>query len=125
MGKKMILALVVGGMMALLATGPLYAARGDVTVGGDLLFRVRVPSGGLTIQERVDRINERLVKVLGDPQVKPGDIKVHRASPDLGLFIRNQMIVTLDENNARANGTTRKALGQDWMRRMKRLAPQY
>jgi len=104
---------------------PLYAAKGDITVGGDLLLRVRSSAGGFTVRERTDRIYERLMTVIGEPQVMPDEVIVKKASPDYAVFVRNRMIVTIDARTARANGTTPYKLGQVWLKSLRKQMPQY
>jgi hypothetical protein len=111
--------------LLLLTAAPSYANQQDITVGGDLLFRVRAPAGGFTIQERIDKVHERLVTVIGDPRVNPGDIVVKKASPDYAVFIRDRMIFTIDAETAKANSTTPYRLGQKWLKTLRLQVPQY
>ena len=107
--------------LCLFAGIPSYAAGGDIDVGGDLLFRVRASHAGLSVQERADKVYERLVTVIGDPLVRPEQIRVHKASPEYGLFMRDQLIFTIDRNSAQANHTTPYRLGQRWMKRLRSI----
>jgi len=124
MRKKAVLRLGAAGALGLLMAIPLFAGEGDVTLGGEVLLRIRYPRGGLTVQQQADKVTERLVNIIGDPTIKAEDIYMKKMGKEYSIFIRKQIIITTDERTAKANGMTSEKLAQRWLKIFKRVVPE-
>ncbi|HEV8338955.1 MAG TPA: hypothetical protein VGR25_04775 [bacterium] len=111
------LALVVG------LAHPAAAAMGDVVVGGMLILRVRAEAGGMSIEQRAVLVEQRITNALsrGRPSVETITIRTVNAQP--GIFVGDILIITVDANHARLNGTTQQALAEIWLRNLREALP--
>lgn len=97
----------------------------SVTVGGELILRIRFSAGGMTPQQRADAITLRLRSILADPQIEPSDIVVKPlAYGEAGIYVKDLLLVTVDHNHARANKTTPLKLGEIWAEHLRKVVPQ-
>ncbi|MCC6446866.1 MAG: hypothetical protein IT210_25870 [Armatimonadetes bacterium] len=124
MRKQLIMWLGIAGAAGLFAGMPAKAADGDVSLGGEVILRIRFPSGGLTVQQRADKVTERLVNIIGDPTITAQDIYAKKVGLQYALFVRKQLIVTADLQAASANGTTSEKLAMNWLKTLKRVVPE-
>jgi hypothetical protein len=98
---------------------------GEVTVGGELILRIRFSAGGMTPQQRADAITQRLVKILQDPDIQPSDIVVKPvAGGNAAIYVKDNLLVTVDKKHAALNKTTPMRLGEIWADHLRQVLPQ-
>ncbi|MEJ5251966.1 MAG: hypothetical protein HPY54_05780 [Chthonomonadetes bacterium] len=116
------LALLVGWVcMATAQTEP----PGEVTVGGEIILRIRFSAGGMTPKQRADAITIRLRTILQDPDIQPSDIVVKPvAGGEAGIYVKDQLLVTVDKAHANFHKTTPMKLGEIWAKHLREVLPQ-
>ena len=98
---------------------------GIVTVGGELVLRVRFSAGGMTPQQRADAITQRLVRILQDPDIQPSDIVVKPiAGGEAAIYVKDALLVTVDKKHAQVNQTTPIKLAEMWAKHLREVIPQ-
>ena len=96
-----------------------------VIVANELIAIARVPAGGFTADQRIDRVNERLAYILGYEPLAPRDIYAVRArGGSMSIMVGNRMLMTVTSADARANNTTVAGLTRDWLMRCRDALPQ-
>ena len=98
-------------------------SEGDVSVGGEHILTVRFAANGISIKDRADAITERLVRILSDPHLKPADIVVVPSGKDAVIKVKDKLLVTVDAQTARFNGTKPVALGESWAQHLRIVLP--
>lgn len=117
-------------VLALLSAAfPLCLAQqeppGEVTVGGELILRIRFSAGGMTPRQRAEAITIRLRTILQDPNIAPSDVVVKPiAHGEAAIYIKDQLLVTVDKRHAEAQKTTPLKLGEIWAKHLRNVIPQ-
>lgn len=116
------LALLVGWVcVATAQTEP----PGEVTIGGEIILRIRFSAGGMTPKQRADAITMRLRTILQDPNIQPSDIVVKPiAGGEAGIYVKDQLLVTVDKAHANLHKTTPTVLGEVWAKHLRDVLPQ-
>ncbi len=97
---------------------------GEVAVGGKTVLTIRVPSQGMSVKERADAIQNRLVTILADPDLKPADIvAVPLGRTAAKIMVKNQLLVTIDPQTAQINQAKPLALAQIWVEHLRKVLP--
>jgi hypothetical protein len=120
---------VIATLVLLLTTLPLCVAQqepvGEVTVGGELILRIRFSAGGMTPQQRADAITVRLRTILQDPNIQPADVVVKPiAGGEAAIYIKDQLLITVDKRHAELHKTTPLKLGEIWAKHLREVIPQ-
>lgn len=98
---------------------------GEVTVGGELLLRIRFSAGGMTPQQRADAITTRLRTILQDPNIQPTDVMVKPiAGGEAAIYVKDQLLITVDKRHAQLHKTTPLKLGEVWAKHLRDVIPQ-
>ncbi len=113
----------------LFAAFPLCLAQqetpGEVTVGGELILRIRFSAGGMTPQQRADAITIRLRSILQDPNIQPSDVVVKPIQGgEAAIYVKDQLLVTVDKRHAEFHKTTPLKLGEIWAKHLREVIPQ-
>ncbi|MCS6949642.1 MAG: hypothetical protein RMM06_03650 [Armatimonadota bacterium] len=116
-------------LVALLSSGALCAAQeerpGEVTVGGELILRIRFSAGGMTPQQRADAITTRLRTILADPNIQPEDIVVKPAAGgEAAIYVKDNLLITVDRRHADFHKTTPLKLGEIWAKHLRKVIPE-
>lgn len=101
------------------------AAPADVTLGGEVVLRLRATAGGYTPQQRVGVIEERLTRTLAVPGIKPSDTVVYSApgKPPV-IYVLGRRLITVDASTVKAaGGGTAMELATQWAKRLQQLLP--
>ncbi len=98
--------------------------EGLVAVGGEEILRIRFPAAGLTVRQRAEAIQERLVPILADPGLQPADIYAVPVGRDYVIRVKGRLLVTVTPDVARFNGTTTRHLSDIWVRHLRAVLPQ-
>lgn len=124
--KRMMLALAVTIVM-LVVVGSLACAftmSEKVVVANELIAIARVPAGGFSAQERVDRINERLAYIFGYESLDPRSISAVPRGSERLIMVGDTPLITVTARDARANNTTIQDLTRTWLQLAKEAIPQ-
>jgi hypothetical protein len=126
--KRLILPLGAAMVVALLGVVPAgaFTMAQKCVVANELCFVSRAGAGGMTPEQRIDRVNERLAYILGYENLRPGNIRM-ADMPGGGVEIRvgRSLLTTVTRADARANGARNPAtLGRIWLRNLRAALPQ-
>jgi hypothetical protein len=112
-------------LLSLFVTGPArsYDLDHTVVVADRMIHPVRASAGGYSAEQRVARINERLVNIIAKEPLNPANIRLRMVSDDPGIFVGRHLVTTITQADADANNTTKMQLAQIWLRRYKRVLP--
>ena len=114
--------------LAIISGQPISAQEdtdGKVAVGGKTVLTIRVPSEGMTIHQRAEAIQNRLVTILNDSDLKPSDIFAAPLGKNAAkIMVKNQLLVTIDPQTARINQAKPMALAQIWVTHLRHVLPQ-
>ena len=113
------------------ATPAAAASFADLTLGGYPVLRLRASAGGMTAQERVDRITERLTPLLGIPDIRPSDIVVFLPPVDSHInrspviYALGRKLITVDKATVAAagGGGTPLMMASKWAARLQQVLP--
>jgi len=106
-------------------TLPLRAAQeGDVIIGQQLVLRIRVPAGGMTVKERADAVTQRINNYLGSEPFSPDDVKVAVRNKEYVVLIGDYVIITADKETAKINKTTPEKLAEIWAANLRKAIPE-
>jgi hypothetical protein len=98
----------------------------DITLGGEVVMRLRGSLGGYTAKQRADQITERLTPILSLPNLQPADVQARpiAGTDEAAIYVRDLLLVTIGWQNARANNTTPSLLAQRYVETLRRVLPQ-
>ena len=109
-----------------LATGVVanaFTMPEKVVVADKLVLVARAPAGGLTAEERIAAMNDRLAPILGFEILTPENIRLARSNGELGIFVGDKLLTTVTAYDARANGTTVPSLAHVWLNNARSAIP--
>lgn len=119
-------AAAIAGVALGMAAVPAFAAEpGEIALGGEIVMRLRVPSGKFSLEERGNLIMERLTEILGMRNLSGSDVSVRpnkRYGPT--IFVRDQKLLTIDKPTAEAAGMTPDTLAGAWAKKLAAVLPQ-
>ena len=95
-----------------------------VVSANDLVAIARVPAGGFSAQERIDRVNERLAYIYGFEPLDPGSITAVRSGSDMIIKVGRSTLITVTPADARANNSTVEGLTRVWLQHAREALPQ-
>jgi hypothetical protein len=121
--RRLLFMILVALLTTALAAPPAAAATGDVVIGGILVLRVRTAAGGLTAADRAVIIEQRIVDALSSAPVNAEAVTVRQVAGQPAIFVGPVMIITVDANHARLNGTTPLLLAELWVRSLREALP--
>ena len=114
------------GAVLLLLCGSLLVSRpahadgddGQLAVGGENLFRIYVPINGQSVAQRRESVEDNLVPILSETQLKPSDIKLipfggkpgNPKTQRVRIEIKRHFLINVWPEDGRRNGLT--AIGQ-------------
>ena len=97
---------------------------GEVVLGNEIVFRLRVPAGGLTLQQRGDLLQERLNEVLAITDLTENDVTVLPTRCGPTIYVRGKKLLTVDTETAKASGMKPAPLARLWARRLAAVLPE-
>ena len=109
---------------ALAVAGPVWAEE-RVAVGGETLFVLKSETVlGKSAKVRAGDCYDRLRDTLGDTRLRASDI---RAKPlenyGIKIVARGRLIIPIGAEEAKAHGMSMKALGDRWVRVLRKKLP--
>lgn len=112
--------------LLLLAALPLPAQNGqegNVMMANILLFRIRCPASGYSVQERADAVQRRLNDLIVAGGIDMNTVKIVTVNNTTAIYAGGRLLVTVSECDARANKTTVAKLARRWTDRFKKIYP--
>jgi|GEM_PF-938278 hypothetical protein len=98
---------------------------GIVAVGGETLLVLRAPVGNMSIRQRVNAVQDRLVTILGAPKLGMADIvKVKLPDGEYKIDVHHELLVTVTKEDAAANKTTTSKLAGIWLEKLRKVLPE-
>lgn len=109
----------------LLFARPSYAQDpGQVAVGGEELFTIKVAAGGKSPKERADAVSDRLPPILGSASIEPSDIKVVKATHNRArIYVKKRFLVLVWPEDGKPNGKTAYQQAQTWAAQARKVLP--
>lgn len=90
-----------------------------ISLNGQVVMRIRTPGQQESCLSRKWIIQDRITNALSEPN-GPRDIRVAYSNGVPGVFVDEQLIVSVDENDARANNTSAITLANNWASNLKK-----
>lgn len=112
----------IGGVRGLAQSVPTPA---DVSIGGQVVMRLRSNAGGLSPEERAESIEDRLTRLVAVPDLKPADVVVYSPigkSPV--IYVLGRKLITVDIATAKAAGGGKPIdVAVTWAKRLQQVLP--
>jgi hypothetical protein len=121
--KVAALLLVVPFTMPAAAQAPTGLNVGAIFLCNELVLRIRFPAGGQTIETRREAVRQRIIRAYANEQVSAANIVARQERGEWVIYVGRQVIITVDQNHARANNTTAAGLAQVWLARLRDVMP--
>lgn len=101
------------------------ATSADVTLGGQVVLRLRAAAGGLTPQQRVDVITSRLSGLLSHPKITPADVVVFTPQGQAPvIYALGHRLITVDAATVQAAGGGKPlVVASQWAKRLQQILP--
>lgn len=105
----------------------LSSDRWNLSLGGEVVLRIRSEAGGMDAKERHDRVWERMIPILSMTRIAPSDVMVRQqpGADFANIYVKDQFLMTVTGDSARLNNSTSAAaLAQVWAARLGEVLPQ-
>lgn len=100
------------------------ADDGEVAVGGEHVLTIYFPAGGLSVKQRADKVTERLVNILGDPNLKPTDIQAQtNGKSEAKIMVKKALLYTVDAQTAKRENMTPLKAAQHYVDMLRSVLP--
>jgi heat shock protein HslJ len=116
-----IVIITVAGLAAqALWPGPSRADTGDISVGGIWVFRLTQGAGGLTLEQRVRLVEQRITDVLSQTELRRGDLRVEvrPSGATADIVAAGIRILTLTPADAAGTGVPVVGVANQWAARL-------
>jgi hypothetical protein len=127
MMKKIVLPLGTAMVLSvsLMSQAGAFTMTQKCVIANELCFVARAGAGGMTPEQRIDRVNERLAYILGYESLRPGNIRMVSMGPDIEIRVGKSLLTTVTRADARANGARNpRTLANVWVRNLRDAMPQ-
>lgn len=95
-----------------------------VIVCNQVTLRIRVPAQGMSVQQRVADIYRRIVLAWSRERITADRVTLQQTGGTWSIYAGRTLIVTVTQEDARANGTSTAGLAQAWHAKLRELLPQ-
>lgn len=95
-----------------------------IIVCNQVALRIRVPAPGMSVQDRVADVYRRIVLAWSRERITADKVTLRQSRGTWSIYAGGTLIVTVQQEDARANGTTVAALAQGWHAKLRELLPQ-
>jgi len=117
MRRILTLTLAVLGPASLLGGSGVAAPEGMVILGNTTCFRIRVPDGSKTIQQRVDHIQDVVARYLGSSAAR---FTVRPIRDRRHIDLNGEFLLAVTPEDAKATGyKTAEALAKVWVPKLR------
>lgn len=100
-----------------------------VELDGNPLFVLKTRLGGLSLEQRVQRVNQRLKEFANHPEITVNEIEVYNADSDgiplTTISVGSILLTTISNADAQAVGQSRQELAQEHLQRIKEAINRY
>lgn len=103
---------------------PARADRGDIAVGGEFVMRIRTGAAGLTLDQRVNTVTERLVPILSMPNLSAASVHEVFHPKSVEIWVGNHLLITTTPADAKANGLKLDQQATLWVDGLKKALPE-
>jgi hypothetical protein len=125
MTKYLSLLAIAGLTLAVAGSADAFTMTQRAVIANQDVFVMRVPAGGMSAEQRLDRVNERLAYILGYEPLRPSAIKAVPHGDVVELRVGQSLLTTVTPADARANGTRNVAgLARVWLRNLRDALPE-
>ncbi len=95
------------------------------SVAGREVLRIRVPVGQMSPRQRVELLDQRLTDILSKAETAIGvaDIEMATRGKTVSITVLGELLVTVSQADAEANGTTTERLGKMWLSNIRKTVP--
>ncbi|GIV09048.1 MAG: hypothetical protein KatS3mg019_1139 [Fimbriimonadales bacterium] len=113
---------LLGALLILSAFAQNYV---DVSIGGKFIMRIRAGHGNLSMKERAQVVEERLVELLG-AHLKPEQITLKEVRKDqqYEIYVRGRLLITVTPADAAAAKMTVQQQAEHWLQQLRRTLPE-
>lgn len=124
-GRVLILPVIALVLLLCCPVAIAFTMAERVVVANELIAIARVPAGGLTPDERIDEINDRLAYIIGFERLSPDNISAIIApGGSRAIMVGRSLLMTVTPADARANGTTVAGLTREWLQNIREILPE-
>lgn len=123
MTRKFVPLLIVLGAGLVPATAPAAEVSRHVIVAGEIIHPVRVGAGGLSAEQRVDKINERLNAIIAREPLAPSNIRLSVRGGTPSIYVGRSLVTSVTQADADANRQTKLQLARRWLYEYRRVLP--
>ena len=114
--------LAASALLGLMGTAS-AAQSGDISLAGQVVMRLRVGAGGLSLDERTALVQQRLIDLLSVTDLSGSDVGVRPTRYGPTIYVRGRKFLTVDKETASASGTTPDLLAASWSKRLAQVLP--
>ncbi len=106
-----------------LAQTPGGPTSNAVIICNQVALRIRVPAPGMSVQQRIDTVYQRIVAAWARERITAERVTLRQSGATWSIYAGTILIITVQLVDAQANGTTTAALAQAWHARLRELLP--
>lgn len=123
--KRLVVTAVVATMMAGLfaSLAGAFTMSEKVVVANELIAVARVGANGMSAQERINQVNERLAYILGYEPLDAASIKAVRDGDSMVIMVGESALITVTPADARANSISVSELTGIWLQNARKALP--
>ncbi|MFQ6133004.1 MAG: hypothetical protein ACE5R4_13265 [Armatimonadota bacterium] len=115
---------VVVSVLALACFGTQAATdKGDIVIGGKVPIRIRAATPEFTVEQRVLIVRRRVVEVISHEDSYHPNVRIVIEKGTPAIYVGKHLLITVHQNDAKANGTTPVRLAQRWAGNLKEALP--
>jgi hypothetical protein len=104
-------------------SGTAFAAQsGDISLAGEVVMRLRVGAGGLSLEERAALVQARLIDLLSVTDLSSSDVGVRPTRYGPTIYVRGKKFLTVDKETRRFGGDA-DLLAASWAKRLAQVLP--
>lgn len=126
--KKLMLPLAAAIGLSVVGMAPAgaFTMTQKCVIANELCFVARVGAGGMSAEDRINRVNERLAYILGYENLRPGNIRLaSMPGGSVAITVGNSLLTTVTRADARANGARNpRTLANMWVRNLRQAMPE-
>lgn len=113
---------LLGALLILSAFAQSYV---DVSIGGKFIMRIRAGHGNLSMKERAQLVEDRLVELLGE-RLTEQMITLREVHKDqqYEIYVRGRLLITVTPADAEAAKMTVKQQAEHWLKQLRRTLPE-
>lgn len=113
--------IVLGMLVASLAFAQNYV---DISIGGQFIMRLRTGAGNLSLEERAQIVQQRIMENLG-ANLTAEQITLKEVKKDLQyeIYLRGKLLITVTKADAEAAKMSVKQLAEHWLKQLRETLP--